>query len=267
MLIVDSNNSVVIAIENKIDADESKGQLEKYEKIVEKKYKSYKSSYYIFLTRSLDEPSSDKWAKASHQMVADVIENVLKTKDVDIKTKIILESYVDLLERNGIIESKNLESLCAGLWKDHKKVLEVIANYRPSKLKDLADIINECENIELCENKEKAFNGAYSFYVKEADHNSHYILKIWYSTGQKKINCRIVTKEEKLLVDLRKIIVINGRFSVANDSQFGYHNLTLNIPEWTLSEEEISKEKICSIVEDFKKHNKKFMSTKEVESE
>ncbi|NPA66007.1 MAG: PD-(D/E)XK nuclease family protein [Epsilonproteobacteria bacterium] len=145
LLIVDEANKIVIAIENKIHAKERKkgedgGQLKKYKSHIKKQYAGYEK-YFIFLTKGLESPSKKSWLSASHQMVADTIEEVLKTKETSDKTRLILESYVDLLKRNGIVADKKLEELCKKIWADdkYKSALEVLIKHKTSRIKIFYD--------------------------------------------------------------------------------------------------------------------------------
>lgn len=149
LLIVDDANKVIITIENKIFATErttgktDDGQLSKYEDIVNNKFisksqdkKNGYEKYFIFLTLNLDEPIKGKeyWMIANHQMIADVIENTLSTKqDLSVKTKLVLESYIDLLKRRGIVESNELEQLTNKIWGNpkYKDALEILYQYKP----------------------------------------------------------------------------------------------------------------------------------------
>ena len=149
LLIVDEANKVVITIENKIFATErttgktDDGQLSKYEDIVNDKFDSKSENkkngydkYFIFLTLNLDEPLKGKeyWMVANHQMIFDVIENILSTKqDLSVKTRLVLESYIDLLKRRGIVESNELEQLTNKIWRNqkYKDALEILYQYKP----------------------------------------------------------------------------------------------------------------------------------------
>lgn len=157
LLIVDDANKVVITIENKVFSSErttgttDDGQLSKYEEIVNQKFKSKANNsksgydkYFIFLTMNLEEPikGQEYWMKASHQMIASVVENMLTTKqELSKKAKLIFESYVDLLKRRGIVEDEALAVLANKIWsnKDYKKALETLYEYKP----DIQMIISE----------------------------------------------------------------------------------------------------------------------------
>jgi hypothetical protein len=137
LLIVDEINQIVFVIENKVYADErvdgdDGGQLKKYEKNINKNYKYY-DKYYIFLTIDLQKPSQKSWLVANYQMIADIIENILNIKELTQKTKIVLESYVDLLKRRGIVADKNLEELCKQIWanKEYREAIEILNKYQP----------------------------------------------------------------------------------------------------------------------------------------
>lgn len=162
LLIIDQANKVVITIENKIYANERTngkdgGQLEKYKKIINSKFNNNYAKYFIFLTIDLKESSQEDWLTASYQMIANVIENILHTKDVSNKTKLILESYIDLLKRNGIMADKKLEELCEKIWHNtnYRNALEIlIANRRTplytifSKLQDIYKIEGTYTNLD-----------------------------------------------------------------------------------------------------------------------
>ena len=155
LLIVDEENKKIFVIENKVNAyervdGEDGGQLQKYENIVNAKYDKSYEKYFIFLTKDSQKPSKDYWLVASYQMIADVIENILKTKELTQKTKIVLESYVDLLKRRGIVADKKLEELCRQIWanENYKNALEILCKNKPTNHKIISDlIIKELENI------------------------------------------------------------------------------------------------------------------------
>ena len=156
LLIVDESNKIVITIENKIYANERAtgedgGQLEKYEKIINKKYKDKEyDKYFIFLTIDLEQPSKENWLRANQQMITEVIQNILETKETTTKTKIILESYVDLLKRNRIVADEKLEELCDKIWanKKYRDALNILIDNKSSNIEKISNIITDkLENI------------------------------------------------------------------------------------------------------------------------
>lgn len=149
LLIVDDSNNVVIAIENKIYASEriqgeDGGQLKKYVDIINNKYKNY-NKHFIYLT--IDESLSNidenqkNWLCATHEMIGQVVEDIIKSQNISPKTEIIFSSYIDLLKRRNIMEDKKLEELCKKIWDKNSKALDIIYSYRTTKLDKLYDLI------------------------------------------------------------------------------------------------------------------------------
>ena len=146
LLVVDEANKVLFAIENKVFASErifgeDGGQLQKYEDIINHKYSKEYRKYFIYLTIDLSEPSRENWLKANHEMIVESLNEISKNKDISVKTKIIFESYIDTLKRNGIVEDKKLKELCLKIWNipKYKEALEILNNYKP----DIFNLISE----------------------------------------------------------------------------------------------------------------------------
>lgn len=155
LLIVDESNKIVVTIENKVHASERTegedgGQLQKYENIINDKYNEKYKKYFIFLTIDSEEPSKENWLKANHQMIANAIEDLLKTKEVTIKTKIVLESYVDLLKRNGMVEDKKLKELCEKIWhnKKYANALDILIENKITPIHTIFSKLQEIYHIE-----------------------------------------------------------------------------------------------------------------------
>ncbi len=164
LLIVDESNKIVIAIENKVYANERKigkdgGQLKKYENIIKKQYNDEYDKYFLFLTIDLEEPSesNEHWLTCSYQMITETLKEILKVKEITIKTKIVLESYVDLLKRNGIVEDKNLKDLCEKIWanKEYANAIDILMDYRITPMKIIFEQI--LEKLEEPADAEEAF--------------------------------------------------------------------------------------------------------------
>ena len=150
LLIVDNANEVVIAIENKVYASErydgdDGGQLNKYYERVDKSYKYFKNKIFIYLTIDGSFPESEKnqsiWLNATHEMIGEVVENILENQTVLSKAEMILTSYVDLLKRRNIMADKNLEELCKKIWDKNSKALDILFRYRTTNLDKLYDLI------------------------------------------------------------------------------------------------------------------------------
>ena len=167
LLIVDEANQVLFAIENKVFAGERTdgedgGQLQKYENIINHKYSKYQK-YFIFLTIDLNEPSKDNWLKANHQMIVETLNEISKNKDISIKTKIIFESYIDTLKRNGIVQDKELEELCLKIWNnpDYKEALNILNIYKPDVFSQISEYLKtlgeQYSEINVLKNSSKTY--------------------------------------------------------------------------------------------------------------
>ncbi|CAA6800716.1 MAG: Unknown protein [uncultured Sulfurovum sp.] len=230
LLIVDEANKVVITIENKVDATEriegeDGGQLQKYEDIVNKKYDINYKKYFLFLTINLEKPSRDNWLRVSHQMINDVVENTIKTKDITIKTEIILESYVDLLKRNGIVKNKKLEELCKKIWdnEDYQEALKIILNNRPNISDDITNWITNIDGARIIETK--VFSGVDNFFIQLND-KSPLIFRLVYSPHNRL--GILITSKNKDNIDDEIIFKNKLKFKKNNNSkgQFNYSNIT-----------------------------------------
>ncbi len=149
LLIVDKLNKIVIAIENKVYATERRdgddgGQLQKYEDIVNEKYFDYEK-HFVFLTINLEKPSKDNWLIANYKMITDSLEEILVSKELSEKTKIIFESYVDLLKRSGIVVDEKIQNLCEKIWSNEKyaNAIDILLDYRVTPVKMLYDRLKE----------------------------------------------------------------------------------------------------------------------------
>ena len=146
LLIVDEAHQIVITIENKVFApervkkDKKKGQLATYEQVITEKYKNFEK-YFIFLTQDLREAKStdinEKWLKANYQMISNSLDILMETNETDEKTKLVLESYIDLLKRSNIVEDKELKRLCNEFWKkkENREAIKILHMYN-SVVKD-----------------------------------------------------------------------------------------------------------------------------------
>ena len=156
LLLIDENNKVAIAIENKVYTSERSdgadgGQLNKYFTYVKKKYANFKR-FYIYLTLDNSSPSKgneSNWLVASHQMIGEVVEQLLGHNSINEKTHLILSSYVDLLKRRNIMEDKELEKLCEKIWTKNKnsKALDILYRYRKTEIDKLYLSITEDKRI------------------------------------------------------------------------------------------------------------------------
>ena len=153
LLVIDENSKFIITIENKVEADEGEEQLLNYRKFIDDKYKDFKRIY-IFLTKDgrlpKDKSEQSQWLIATYKMAGDSIERSLKNNNSSQKANIILSSYVDLLKRKNIMNNEKLQNLCEQIWNKYEKELQILINYKKTKIDKLYDfIINTLKNNDM----------------------------------------------------------------------------------------------------------------------
>ena len=151
LVIEDNANKTVIVIENKVWADESEHQITKYEKAINQHYFQDKTNeqwtiYFIFLTPTgvgvKNADIEETWLTATYQDIYNIIDSLIKSnRDLQAETKFILESYNDLLVKEGILMHKELQILCREIWKKHKEELDILLENRPDNIDAISDII------------------------------------------------------------------------------------------------------------------------------
>lgn len=123
-----------ISIENKIFASERENQTFDYREKVEPLYKGYKNIY-IFLTREGDEAQDNEfWCSANYYMIAQTLKEILKEYSLSQEVEILIKNYLSMLLRRRIIVDKEIEKLCKKIYREHKKELDLIYEYRPDEV-------------------------------------------------------------------------------------------------------------------------------------
>jgi hypothetical protein len=134
-LLVHSNaNQLVILIENKIRARESKGQLLKYREIVRRSFPDTKVTIPVLLTLEGDDPSKEaqglgyiSWSHvALYKVATEVVEQHRNRIPQDAQT--FLRHYLNTLRREAM-QDKELEDLCKSIYRKHKAAIDLIVKY------------------------------------------------------------------------------------------------------------------------------------------
>lgn len=277
LLIVDEENKVVIAFENKLYATEriegsDDGQLSKYENIINSKYKSQEyKKYFIFLTKDLEEPEKGKecWLKAKHQNVTDVLSNLITTKkELTTKTKIIFESYIDLLKRSGIVPDETLEKLCKEIWnkKEYREAFEIILNNKPHRYEELLNYIKSFNGVKILE--EKSHSNVRNIFVS-MNHDSPFVYRFIYNVQKSDLSFVVVSKEKnlnyKFLVINEKKLTLDPKYNKETQSQFDYYIVSRFLNEYKtfmLLDKDINSEKINTILFSIQTYDKNYLDSK-----
>jgi hypothetical protein len=126
LFLISHSEKVVIAIENKVYSSETKGQLERYRKLVENQFSEYKQ-YYIYLTLEGDEPSEpEHWMVATYSIVEEQLATILEmTNSISTESRQIIKNYISMIRRNLLMD-KELQELCWKIYRKHKVALKTI---------------------------------------------------------------------------------------------------------------------------------------------
>lgn len=144
ILIVCKSAKLVIAIENKIYARESKEQLKTYDDYVNpnKEWEGY-AKLFVFLTIDGDiavgGSKGVKWASYTHGDVTEVLEASLQANktNIGVDQEVLIRHYLELMRRH-ILPDSDTAKLARDIYRKHKQALDLIIEHRP----DLRDEVS-----------------------------------------------------------------------------------------------------------------------------
>lgn len=140
ILVHSPGNSLVCAIENKIDSVEHSDQLHRYQEIVAKEFGDCRAIL-IYLSPEGDQPSDNRWIAFSYSKVVELMDNICKNKSIlgsDIYT--LMTHYSNLMRRH-IVSDSEIAELCRKIYNKHKPALDLIFEHRPDLQLELAEFI------------------------------------------------------------------------------------------------------------------------------
>lgn len=149
ILLLNEANKLAIIIENKIDAGEQSDQLERYYATVSGRYPGW-NIFGIFLSPQgtppqETNPSHKRYLAVSHQMVVELIEDVITTRastlGPDVKT--LLLHYAQMMRRY-IVSGSEIDVLCSRIYEKHKRAIDMIVVRLPDKR---AQILSFCKTL------------------------------------------------------------------------------------------------------------------------
>ena len=282
LLIVDNANNVIIVFENKLYASERKdgddgGQLTKYENIINTKYKSKLQDpdngydkYFIFLTKDLEEPEKGEeyWLRAEHQYVTDVLGNILKTKDdLSEKTKIIFESYIDLLKRSGIVKDDALKKLCKEIWanKEYREAFEIILNNKPHRYDELISYIKSFEGAKILK---EASNGNIKNIFVSLNDVSPFVYRFIYNKQNLDLAFVVVSKKQELrytsMTVNEKTLTMTPTYLKNPKKQLGYYMVSRSLSEYNnfmIQDKDLNEKKIHEILKVAQDHDENYIQS------
>lgn len=180
ILLISYATKTVIAIENKVNARESKTQLNRYRNILEEEFKREErwAHVYLFLTPDGDEPSDANWDILTYEDIVGDIERALQGLDLLPEVKLLIENYLDVLRRE-IMKDNELVDLCNEIYQKHKTALELIwDNITDSTSEEIAkELTKSLQRLEdegkIIFDKEASNKNWFVFYTKAMDSLIH----------------------------------------------------------------------------------------------
>lgn len=141
---------LVIAIELKIDASESKDQLSKYKKYVDSTYPSEEWDHgYIFLTKNgIDSSGKNQkhWVPISIGDLVNRFDDSIESSGISNKAVDLYRDYSAMIRKN-VLEDPELEKLAKLLWAKHSGALEFLMERKPDLQGEVFDQLKSKSNI------------------------------------------------------------------------------------------------------------------------
>lgn len=141
ILLVDEDNRITVAIENKIGSAEHDEQLQRYRSLITGNYPAYRQVY-LFLTPDGDQPTDPAYIPIDYTLVAGLVEQIVESHQnvlgPDVRTLMI--HYSQMLRRHIVTESEIAE-LCRKIYRKHQKALDMIYEYLPDRRSQVQEIL------------------------------------------------------------------------------------------------------------------------------
>jgi hypothetical protein len=147
LLLISPENNLIVVIENKINAAESKGQLEKYKARVLTDYPREGGDrpwrhLFLFLTIEGDEPTDVAFNPISYLQIVELLDAILKNRGPTVTPDVsmAIRHYIQMLRREHM-EDSELIRLARIVYAKHKAALDFIFENRPDHWSEARDSI------------------------------------------------------------------------------------------------------------------------------
>lgn len=145
------SSELVVCIENKVWSGLGNGQLDKYQTYVEKRFASYRHRVYVLLTPDgYDVPADmatnpSSWLSLSYNDIRACLKALL-ARVSDEKTSMLINDYIDLLEREGIVDTPEVDVIVNRLYKKYQDVFDLVANRKSNAQDAIASLLRDAYN-------------------------------------------------------------------------------------------------------------------------
>jgi hypothetical protein len=129
LLVESKNNTIVFAIENKVDSTEGEHQLSTYAEIVKSKFPD-QQRIFAYLTKDGEPPSDQLWSAISYSDVIDALQEARShhLSNLTSEATVVIDHYIALIRRN-IVPDQELVDQCRKLYAKHKDALDLVLRY------------------------------------------------------------------------------------------------------------------------------------------
>jgi hypothetical protein len=138
------SKGLLIAVELKIHATESRTQLKEYKKIVDDEFPSEKwDKIFVFLTLHEDDPSeenSDTWTPVGLPELIKRLERFIQINAFQGGSAMLLDSYIKMMRRNFMPDTE-LENIARKIWTKHKLALDALYDYYPDMKGEVMELL------------------------------------------------------------------------------------------------------------------------------
>ncbi|MFS0929615.1 PD-(D/E)XK nuclease family protein [Enterococcus durans] len=159
ILLVSEKNKIVVCIENKILSSESRGQLNKYQRYIERNYSNYKKIF-VFLTPDGNEPTNPNWGIITYKDIVEILEQLIQKNSMEKKVYYLIKDYVDILRRDVGMDDE-IKEIVRKIYQQHKEALDLIFENIPDNLSLMSELYIEALE-QIAKENEIIFDPKYS---------------------------------------------------------------------------------------------------------
>lgn len=139
---ISHSQKYVLCIENKIDTGEHDSQLMRYRKTIEENFPDYRRQYIFLSPEGIESREPDIWCSMSYQDVLRIIENARKKAQLLPDADLLISNYIEAVRRD-IVGDEKLARICAKIYAEHQRALDLIYENKPDRAADIAAIFRK----------------------------------------------------------------------------------------------------------------------------
>ncbi|PKM65837.1 MAG: hypothetical protein CVU95_13625 [Firmicutes bacterium HGW-Firmicutes-2] len=147
ILVTSHVNKVVLLIENKVKAKESKGQLKKYSELIDREFKEYRKLK-IYLTIDGEEPTEKEYVICDYNSILKILTHIMELNSVNLNNKVVdfINYYIDVL-KNIVEEDEETLHICKEIYSDNYEIINYIAINKNGLISDEGGIQEKVLNV------------------------------------------------------------------------------------------------------------------------